>query len=120
MAGWLQPTPDDAALWHIVYEDGDQEDVEEAELLACAAAHEAGQRRRPPLNRADRHADAWRAERQREQERKLERELTQDSLSIGKHRAQEGVKTPVRRRAAATVQEQGRPICRLVSRHGIE
>ena len=114
VAGWLPPTADDAALWHIVYEDGDQEDVEEAELLECAAAHEAGLRRRPPLNRADRHAEAWRAERERQRQRQRE----QDPLPVGKPRAQEGAKTPVRRRAVATVQEEARPVRRLVSRRG--
>jgi hypothetical protein len=108
VAGWLRPTADDDALWHVVYEDGDQEDVDEAELLACAAAHEAGPRRRPPLKRADRHADIWRTERM----------SAQNSPPVVKRPVQEGAKTPVRQRAAAAVQQQKRPVQRLVSRRG--
>jgi hypothetical protein len=32
ISGWLPADGDDVALWHMVHDDGDEEDLEEAEV----------------------------------------------------------------------------------------
>jgi hypothetical protein len=38
VVGWLPATAGDAALWHVVHADGDEEDLEEHELTASLVA----------------------------------------------------------------------------------
>lgn len=35
IVGWLPPTDEDDALWHVQHQDGDEEDLNESELLEC-------------------------------------------------------------------------------------
>lgn len=37
IVGWLPPTSADPALWHVQHLDGDEEDLDEAEVLECLA-----------------------------------------------------------------------------------
>ncbi len=63
VVGWLPATAKDAALWRVVYEDSDEEDLGEAEVRAAVADYDAGRRGagRSAAARARRRAAAWRA-----------------------------------------------------------
>lgn len=43
MVGWLPPTEEDQALWHVVHLDGDEEDLDEEELLEALLEESADQ-----------------------------------------------------------------------------
>ena len=64
VAGWLPASGKDPADWRIVYEDKDQEDLGEKELLECAGRYAGGRRgtAHGAELRANKHAAAWRAE----------------------------------------------------------
>jgi hypothetical protein len=40
IVGWLPPTPTDEALWHVQHLDGDEEDLDEDEVIECLVPEE--------------------------------------------------------------------------------
>lgn len=64
---YLAPAKKDSALWRVVYDDGDEEDLFEAELLSALQLHSSltgqGQKRHRRLDKGDRGEDPKRSRR---------------------------------------------------------